>query len=144
MRVGVHTSVRRGFSAAAEDAAALGCETFQIFTQSPRGWMTRVYADEEFAAFRRAREKLALDPVVVHAPYLPNLCTADETLYRRSVRALKEDLQRCEKLGAEYLVIHPGAYSPGSTLAAGLDRIGAALNEALGEVPGNVAVLIEN
>lgn len=144
MRVGVHTSVRRGFAAAAHDAAALGCETFQIFTQSPRGWMTRVYADAEFVAFRDARETLGLDPVVVHAPYLPNLCTSNETLYRRSVRALKEDLQRCEQLGADYLVIHPGAFSPESTRETGLDRIGGALNEALTEVPGEVTILIEN
>jgi deoxyribonuclease IV len=144
MRVGVHTSVRKGFAAAAQEAGALGCETVQIFTQSPRGWMTRVYADEEFSAFRAARQRLALDPIVVHAPYLPNLCTSDETLYQRSLRALKDDLARCEQLGAEYLVIHPGAYSPDSTVQFGLDRIGAALNEALAAVPGRVMILIEN
>ncbi|MBV9079800.1 MAG: deoxyribonuclease IV [Elusimicrobia bacterium] len=144
MRVGVHTSVRKGFAAAAEDAAALGCETLQLFTQSPRGWMTRVYDDAEFVEFRRARERLGLHPVVVHTPYLPNLCTSDETLYQRSLRALKDDLLRCAQLGAEYLVIHPGAFSPEATLETGLQRIAAALDGALAGAPGGVKILIEN
>jgi deoxyribonuclease-4 len=144
MRVGVHCSVRHGFAAALDEAAALGCETLQIFTQSPRGWRTRVFTDEEFSLFRERRRARGIDPVVVHTPYLPNLCTAQPDLYRRSCRALLEDLDRCERLGADYLVIHPGAYSPGEDLAAGLDRMGEALNRAFDEAPGRTRVLIEN
>lgn len=144
MRVGVHCSVRNGFTGALEEAARLGCETLQIFTQSPRGWMTRTYTDQEFADFRLRREQLGLDPVVVHSPYLPNLCTSAPELYARSLRTLKDDLLRCEKLGAAYLVIHPGAYSPDSNLETGLSRIHAALNEALATVKGTSRILIEN
>ena len=115
-----------------------------MFTQSPRGWRTRVYEDSEFGAFRRAREKSGIDPVVVHAPYLPNLGTSDEAMYRKSLAALIADLARCEKLGADYLVIHPGAYSPDADLTTALDRIGAALNEALAAVATRTVVLIEN
>jgi deoxyribonuclease-4 len=65
-------------------------------------------------------------------------------MYRRSVKALKDDLIRTEKLGGEYLVIHPGSYSPGATLETGLERIAAALQEGLDAVPGTSRVLIEN
>lgn len=144
MRTGVHTSVRNGFVGALKDAQDLGCETFQMFTQSPRGWMTRVYEEQEFHEFRAARAAAGIFPVVVHAPYLPNLCTSDEDLYRKSLEALKKDLDRCEKLGADYLVIHPGAYSPESTWVHGLDRIGSAINAAFDAVPGRTVLLIEN
>lgn len=144
MRTGVHCSVRKGFVSAVQEAAALGCETFQMFTQSPRGWQTRVYEDEEFAAFRRERNKLGMDPVVVHSPYLPNMGTSDSDLYRKSLNALIGDLDRCEKLGAEYLVVHPGAYSPGADLETGIARIVAALNDGLAAVPGASRILIEN
>lgn len=144
MRAGVHCSVRGGFASAAMEASALGCDTLQMFSQSPRGWRSRVYTDDEYAAFRREREKAGLDPVVVHAPYLPNLCTSDPILYRRSGDLLKADLERCEKLGAEYLVIHPGSYSEGSSLEAGLDRLVDAVNEAFDAVPGRAMLLIEN
>lgn len=144
MRIGVHCSVRNGFTAALRDTAALGCDTLQIFTKSPRDWRTRVYAESEFAEFRREREKLGIDPVVVHTPYLPNLCTSLPPLYERSIRALKEDLARCEELAADYLVIHPGAFSPEADYKTGLSRIVRALTETFAAVKGRTRVLIEN
>jgi deoxyribonuclease-4 len=60
------------------------------------------------------------------------------------VRALKEDLVRCEKLGAEFLVVHPGAFSETADLTAGLDRIVAALDAGLAAVPGKSKILVEN
>jgi deoxyribonuclease-4 len=143
VKIGVHTSMRNGFVAALEEAVSLGCSTFQMFTQSPRNWKRRVYDDAEFAAFRRAREKSGLGLVVVHSTYLPNLCTSLEDLYVRSCDALAEDLQRAQKLGAEFLVIHPGAYSPNADLETGIARIVAALNRAFEQVPGSSTVLIE-
>jgi deoxyribonuclease-4 len=115
-----------------------------MFTQSPRGWKTRVYTDEEFADFRRERERSGVTPVVVHSPYLPNLCTSDPELYQKSLDALKGDLDRCEKLGAAYLVIHPGSYSPTADLETAYGRIGAAINDAFDSVPGSSMLLIEN
>jgi deoxyribonuclease IV len=139
----VHCSVRNGFVAALRETEALGGGTLQIFTQSPRGWRTRVYTDEEFGAFRRERERLGVGPVVVHSPYLPNLCTSLPELYDRSRLALRDDLDRCEKLDADYLVIHPGAYSPEADFETGVARLIGALNEALA-VKGKTTILIEN
>jgi deoxyribonuclease-4 len=136
--------VRKGFVGALQEASALGCETLQIFSMSPRQWRTRVYTEEEFRDFRREREKRGIYPVIVHSPYLPNLCTADRALYERSLRALKEDLLRCENLSAEFLVIHPGAFSPEDNREVGVDRLISALNEALAAVPGRVRILVEN
>lgn len=144
MRTGIHTSMRKGFAAALQDAVAEGCNTFQMFAQSPRGWKTRVYSDEEFHAFREARKESGISPVVVHAPYLPNLCTSDVQLYERSVGSLVSDLERCEKLGAEFLVIHPGAFSPDSKAEVGLQKIVSAINVVLKKVPGTSKILIEN
>ncbi len=144
MRIGVHCSVRNGFTGALDQAVALGCETFQMFTQSPRGWRTRVYGEEEFKAFRAKREKSGITPVVVHSPYLPNLCTSDAALFEKSADTLIADLDRCEKLGAEFLVLHPGAYSPGSNFQEGLSQFKKALDAALKAVPGQSRILIEN
>jgi deoxyribonuclease-4 len=144
MRTGVHCSVRKGFVGALNEASDLGCQTFQMFTQSPRGWQTRVYTDQEFADFRRERERIGISPVIVHSPYLPNLCTSNAELFQKSLKSLKDDLLRCEKLAADFLVIHPGAYSPESDPKTGIKVLSAAFNEALAEVPGRTMVLIEN
>jgi deoxyribonuclease-4 len=122
----------------------LGCGTLQIFSQDPRHWRTHVYDDAEFDAFHLERERWGLDPVIVHAPYLPNLGSSNRELYEKSVLHLKDDLRQSERLGAAYLVIHPGAFSPGTDLDTGLRHVSAALNEALAAVPGRTQILIEN
>jgi deoxyribonuclease-4 len=115
-----------------------------MFTQNPRGWMRRVYSENEFSDFRRAREKSTIGTVIVHSPYLPNLCTSNAELYRKSSEALTEDLKRCEKLGADYLVIHPGAFSPDHDAGEGVQNLINAFNAALETVPGRSMLLIEN
>ena len=144
MRIGVHCSVRNGFAAAVEEARRLNCQAMQMFSRSPRMWRARTHEPEEFAAFRRAREEAGIHPVAVHSPYLPNLCTSNEELYRRSCEMLHEDLDICARLGAEYLVIHPGAYSPEANRQTGLSRLVQALGRALEETDHSTMVLVEN
>ena len=144
MRIGVHCSVRNGFAEAIREASRLGCEAMQMFSRSPRMWRTRTHDREEFLKFREAREETGIYPVAVHSPYLPNLCTSRDQLYDLSCRVLKEDLKICGDLGVEYLVIHPGAYSPEESLEAGLSQLARALRQALQEVNNSTVVLIEN
>ena len=144
MKTGVHTSVRKGFVGALKEALDLGCTAFQMFTQNPRGWKTRVYTSHDFDGFKKEREAAGIGPVVVHSPYLPNLCTSDLELYKKSLDTLTADLDRCEKLGAEFLVIHPGAFSPEANYQTGLAQITKALNKALSSVPGRSRICIEN
>jgi deoxyribonuclease-4 len=144
MRLGVHCSVRGGLVAALVEARRLGCDTVQIFTRSPRMWRAGPIEPEDAEAFRQTRQEYRIDPIVVHTPYLPNLCTADEALYARSYRALLEDLANCNLIGADYLVIHPGAFSEGSVRTEGIRRLTDALNRGLEHVPGLVTVLLEN
>lgn len=115
-----------------------------MFTTNPRGWRARVYTKEEFDLFRQARAASGVQAVVVHSPYLPNLCTSNEALYQQSLNSLVEDLSRCERLGAEYLVIHPGAFSPESDRATGIRRLVEAIRKGLSAIPGKSRVLIEN
>ena len=136
--------MRGGLVTALQEARRLKCDTVQIFTRSPRMWRAGKIKPEDAEAFRRAREVLKIDPVVVHTPYLPNLCTTDEKLYARSYRALLEDLENCGLLGADYYVIHPGAYSEGSTREEGIRRMTDAISRGLAQVPGQVIVLLEN
>jgi deoxyribonuclease-4 len=144
IRFGVHCSLRNGLPGALDEAHALGCEAVQLFARSPRMWRMRQHTPDEIAAFRRRRAETGIDPVVVHTPYLPNLATAVEPLYRRSVDSLQEDLVVMEQLAADFLVIHPGSFSLDSTRETGIARICAAINDAVAAVPGSAMVLLEN
>jgi deoxyribonuclease-4 len=128
---------------ALEEAEQLGCESLQIFTHSPRLWRGARISQEDADRFHKERLRLDLHPLVVHTPYLPNLCTADEALYKMSYHALLTDLETCERIRTDFLVIHPGSYSESSTPADGLERLTTALNRAL-QTEGKTVILIEN
>ncbi|MCB4791881.1 MAG: deoxyribonuclease IV [Elusimicrobia bacterium] len=144
IRFGVHCSLRDGLAGALLEAKEKGCEAIQIFTRSPRMWKMRPAKAREIIEFKKTRKELNIFPVVVHSPYLPNLGTSNKWLYAKSTELLKEDMALSEKLGADYIVIHPGSYSENSNVKKGIANITRALNEALDEVPGKLVVLLEN
>jgi len=126
---------------ALDRARALGCETLQIFSRNPRGWRFSPLDPHQVELFKvKAREE-GLHPLVVHMPYLPNLASPDEGLYRRSVASLRAEVERCHLLGAQYLVTHVGK-SMGDEPERSLERVARSLTVALEEEgPG---VLLEN
>lgn len=143
-RYGVHCSIRGGLTNALEETKRLGANTVQIFTRSPRMWSKGRLPNLDAAPFQALRKKYDIDPLVVHTPYLPNLCTSNPELYEKSYQAFIDDLDDTGKLGGAYLVIHPGAYSEGQTPQVGIEQLIKAMNRALAEIPNQVMVLIEN
>lgn len=77
-----------------------------------------------------------------HDSYLINLASPDETLHRRSVAAFRAELERCQGLGLDALVTHPG-HAMGDDPEAALRRNAAALSDALRACPGETRVLLE-
>jgi deoxyribonuclease IV len=115
---------------AVDRAEASGCQALQIFTKSAGQWRARQIPAEEIALFRRRVRQTKIRPVVAHNSYLINLAAADQTLRRRSIDALGEELDRAEALGLDGLVMHPGSYTSG-TEAGGLALIADGLAEVL-------------
>jgi deoxyribonuclease-4 len=125
-------------------ATALGCTAAQIFVKNGSQWRWKETGDEEAAAFRADRAASAVGPLVAHASYLINLCSADPALLARSREALADELTRCARLGVEGLVLHPGAHL-GAGEEAGVERVAASLDAVLAVLPGSpVRVLLEN
>lgn len=107
---GSHLSVAGSFTRAVDDAVKLGCQTVQIFTKAPNQWRGRPIVEEESIEFRKAIRRAKLKLPLAHDSYLINLASCDDALYRRSVEAFVEEIQRAELLGLSYLVTHPGAH----------------------------------
>ncbi len=72
-RIGIHTSTAGGVENAAERAYRLGCNTFQIFSSSPRQWKPYELARTRCEMMSRLRDKYDLRPLVIHANYLINV-----------------------------------------------------------------------
>lgn len=145
-RIGIHTSTAGGVETAAERAYRLGCNTFQVFSSSPRQWKPYSLGEAQCAEMRRLRERYALKPLVVHSNYLINLAGTNAVFHGKSVAAFREELQRALALCAEYLVLHPGSFRGGSR-EEGLARVAGAIAQAVEGVDfakGRLSVLIEN
>ena len=144
LRVGIHTSIAVSLENAALEASGLGANTFQIFSSSPRMWCASSHTAGEIQLLRRARQKLDLYPLAIHANYLVNLASTDPTIRSRSIACFRAELQRAAAIGAEYVVVHPGSYK-GHTLELGIASFANGLRDAAhGVALGGVSVLLEN
>lgn len=143
MILGKHVSIAGGLDKAFKRAADIGCNSMQIFVKNPRGWKMRTVETEEVDKFRTEREKYKINPVIVHAAYLINLASPKDELWGKSISALKSEYERCDRLGAEHLIFHPGSHT-GSGLENGIGKIAEALNKILAEVETDTMILLEN
>src|SRR5712692_7425054 len=145
-RIGIHTSIAGGVQNAAERAWRLGCNTFQIFSSSPRQWAPYELSRPQCAEMSRLREKYNLKPLVIHTNYLVNLASTNALFLKKSVAAFRGEVERALALCAEYLVLHPGSFR-GSDREVGLMRTAAAIaasTQGLDLAKGNLTILIEN
>lgn len=146
LRLGIQTSIAGSYLNALESARRLGCNALQIFSASPRMWQggaARI-PDVDATAFRARREALALGPLVVHANYLINLAAVAPMLRARSIQAFQDELVRALALGADFLVVHPGARgeaSPEQSVAAVIESVKQAAKRLQ---LGHLRILIEN
>jgi deoxyribonuclease-4 len=146
LRIGIHTSIAGSYLNALETARKLGCNALQIFSASPRMWQggSARIPEVDAQAFRARREELGLGPLVVHANYLINLASAQRMLQTRSIQAFHDEIVRAVALGADFLVVHPGARGEGTAEQA-ISTIVESVKQASKRAPmGGLKILIEN
>ena len=143
MKLGKHVSIAGGLHKSVDRAQNIGCNAMQIFVKNPRGWQGKELTEEACLKFREVREEAGLDPVVVHATYLINIASPKEDLWQKSVDGLIDDYRRSVRLGADYLVFHPGSHT-GSGVEAGMEKIARGIDRVLDEVEGETGLLLEN
>jgi len=146
MRIGIHTSIVGSYLNALEAARKLGCNALQIFSASPRMWQggSARIADVNAQAFRARRDELRLGPLVIHANYLINLASEQRMLQTRSIQAFHDEIVRAMALGADFLVVHPGARGE-STMGQAISTIIESVKQSSKRAPmGGLRILIEN
>jgi deoxyribonuclease-4 len=146
LRIGIHTSIAGGYNNALESAHKLGCNALQIFSASPRMWAggpSRI-AEVDAAAFRARRQELGLGPLVIHANYLINLAAQQPMLRTRSIQAFHDELVRGVALGADFVVVHPGACGdckPNQAVRLAVESVKQAAKNL---PPTSLRILLEN
>jgi deoxyribonuclease-4 len=109
MFVGAHVSTAGGLANAIERGEERGCESIQIFNQSPRMWRPTNFGEEDFVAFREAMDASPVEAVIIHAVYLINCATKDKELRKKSLTSLTHALRIGDAIGARGVVLHPGS-----------------------------------
>jgi len=141
VKLGFHVSISGSIDQSFDRAQLLGCTAFQIFTRNPRTWRSKPLNPDEVRTFRRKHRESGIGPVFSHMPYLPNLASPSDTIYKKSVDALIEETERCKDLGILYIVTHIGSHV-GSGVEGGRLRLIQALGQAVDE--DSSIILLEN
>lgn len=120
--IGAHTSAAGGAHNALLEGHAIGATTVQLFTANQKRWKAKALSEKGIALFKETLEKTGLQQIMSHASYLINLASPNPESQVKSLRAFKEEIQRCLDLEISYMNFHPGA-ALDDTCEAGMDRI---------------------
>ncbi len=142
---GSHLSIAGSMVNALNEAEGLRMDTVQVFTKNQQQWSAKPL---DPGMVREWHAKVASlgwqDRTVSHASYLINLGSPDDVLWKKSIDAMVDEIERCQTLGIPFLVHHPGAFTT-STREEGLARIAKAYRELCARTKGSTVVsLLEN
>ena len=130
--LGCHLSTSAGYLAMGETALEIGANTFAFFTRNPRGGNAKSLDADDVAGLVRLVRDNSFGPLVAHAPYTMNLCSAKPETVEFARRAMAGDLERMEQLPGNYYNFHPGSHVKQGA-ERGIELICEGLNEVLVE-----------
>jgi deoxyribonuclease IV len=143
MQIGAHVSSSGGIHTAVDRAVAIGADSMQVFTQSPRTWRPTNHDPASFELFREKRAEARMGGVLCHALYLCNLAAPNDDIYDKSVAALRNTMEVANGIGADAVVFHVGSHL-GSGFEHGLERVVPAMRQVLELTTGDTWLLMEN
>jgi len=128
--------------ASVKEAISYNANTFMFYTGAPQNTARSEIDDfKTIEAMKLMKENgIDISKVVVHAPYIINLANRKNLDF--GISFLTEELNRCDKLGMKYLVLHPGSHV-GLGIEEGIKCIIDGLNETLKNYHGNTKILLE-
>ncbi len=108
--LGCHLSSSKGFLAMGQTALSIGANTFQFFTRNPRGSRAKAHDPVDAKKLMELCQANGFAPLVAHAPYTINPCSAEEKTREFAHMSMADDLQRLEDLPGTYYNFHPGSH----------------------------------
>ena len=130
LRIGCHLSSSKGYAAMAREALSIGANTFQFFTRNPRGGNAKAIDPADVSAFHALATEHNIFPILAHAPYTLNACSADASVRDFALRTMKDDLARMEYTPGNLYNFHPGSHVK-QGVELGITYICEMLNQAL-------------
>jgi deoxyribonuclease IV len=141
--IGAHVSSSGGIHTAIDRAEAMGADSVQVFTQSPRAWRPTNHPAENFERFKERRAEAGIDGVLCHALYLVNLASPKDDFYEKSVAAMCNTVDVGCAIEADGVVFHIGSHL-GAGMEVGLERVVEAMRKVLDRCSETTWLLMEN
>jgi deoxyribonuclease-4 len=141
--IGAHVSSAGGIHTAIDRAEAIGAESVQVFTQSPRAWRPTNHSQESLDGFKERRAEAEIGGVLCHALYLVNLASPKDEFYEKSIVAMCNTVDVGCAIGADGVVFHIGSHL-GAGMDAGIDRVCEAMKKVLDRCSETTWLLMEN
>lgn len=110
MKLGAHVSIKGGVDKAPIYGKEATCDVIQIFSKNQMQWAMPPLSKSAIEDFKRNSENYKVKGVSIHASYLLNLSSPDESIRKKSIKDLSSELERADALGIDYVVFHPGAH----------------------------------
>jgi deoxyribonuclease IV len=139
--LGAHVSSSGGVASAVPRATAIAATAMQLFTKQASQWKEVDIALAERASFRSSLAATDVGFTNAHDSYLINLGSPEPWLWTRSLISFICELRRCNALGLDALVSHPGNFMDDRD--HGIGRNAEAIGIALETVPGGTRLLLE-
>ncbi len=133
LKLGSHVSMsgKKMLLASSEEAVSYGANTFMIYTGAPQNTRRKKIEDLNIEAGLQHMKENGIEDIVVHAPYIINIGnTTNPSTFELGVNFLRSEIERTEAIGANQIVLHPGAHV-GAGADKGIAKIIEGLNEAL-------------
>ncbi|MCI9412732.1 MAG: deoxyribonuclease IV [Eubacterium sp.] len=124
-----------------KEALSYGANTFMIYTGAPQNTRRKKLEELRIEEARQCMEENGIQNFIVHAPYIINLAnTVKPETFEIAVEFLGIELERTAAMGAEILVLHPGAHV-GAGEEAGIARIIEGLDQVMSkDMPVHIAL----
>ena len=93
-----------------QTAEAIDANVFQFFTRNPRGGAARPVDKADVESFLEFAAEKGIGPILAHAPYTLNACSADAKIREFAQNTFADDLERLELTPGALYNFHPGSH----------------------------------
>ncbi|MDD2258563.1 MAG: deoxyribonuclease IV [Bacilli bacterium] len=112
MKIGCHVSNKGDLMLKGSILEALSYDAncFMVYLGAPQNSYRKDIDKMNIDEFHKLLKlnNIAKSDVIIHAPYIVNLANSDSIKHQFAIDFITEEIKRTGKIGAEYIVLHPG------------------------------------
>lgn len=145
--LGSHVSLKGDdmYLGSVEEALSYGATAMMVYTGAPQNTIRKPMSSMKIKeAFELMKSSgLDMNHVVVHAPYIINLCNPDIEKRNFAIEFLTKEVERTHQMGVTQMVLHPGSAVGGNREEA-IVWIAEGINQIIKNTPHtNVRIALE-